>query len=85
MRTPFGNSAAVAREIQGQFRPERDTLVPPRKFGVFARALWPEKAAFQIAVICKCSERQAKRYLSGEDAIPYRLERYFLDQMHGIE
>lgn len=85
MRSTFGNSAVVAREIQGQFSPERDRLVPPRKFGLFARALWPEKAAFQIAAICKCSERQAKRYLSGEDAVPYIMERYILDQMHGVE
>lgn len=85
MRSPFGNSEAVAREIQGHFRPERDVLVPPRKFGVIARALFSEKAAFHISAICKCSERQAKRYLSGEDPAPWIMARYILDQMYGIE
>lgn len=84
MRSPFGNSEVVATEIQGRFRPGRDKIVT-RKFGVIARAIWPEKTAFHVAAICDCDERQAKRYLSGEYAVPYIMARYINDQIYGIE
>ena len=85
MRSPFGNSEAVALEIGGQFRPGRDKIVPPRKFGVVARALWPDKTAAHVASICGCDERTAKRYLAGEFPIPYIMERHVCDLMHGLE
>lgn len=84
MRTQFGNSVAVAREIQGQFRPERDKIVT-RSFGVIARALWPDKTAAHVASICRCDERQAKRYLSGEYPVPYLMLRHVNDRILGIE
>jgi hypothetical protein len=74
----------VASEIGGKFCPSRDKIVPQRGFGKAARARWPEKAAYEIALICNCDERQAKRYLSGEYSIPYVLARSMLDWMHGL-
>lgn len=85
MHGAFGNASAVAREIQGQFRPGRDKIVPNRKFGVVARALWPDKTAFHVAAIANCEERQAKRYLSGEYDVPYVVIRAVVDAMLGIE
>lgn len=76
-------AAKVASEIGGQFRPDRDKIVL-RGFGAAARARWPEKAAYEIAAICDCDERQAKRYLSGEYPIPYVLIRSMVDWMLGM-
>lgn len=84
MHSPFGNPEAVAREIQGQFRPGRDKIVL-RKFGIVARALWPDKTAFHVAAICGCDERHAKRYLTGEFPVPYIMLRHVNDQMLGID
>jgi len=84
MRAPFGNSEIVATEIGGQFRPGRDKIVL-RKFGVIAKALWPEKTASHVAAICDCDERQAKRYLTGEYPVPYIMVRQVNDLMLGIE
>lgn len=66
MRSLFGNPVVVAREIQGQFVPGRDTIVPPPKFGDVCRLLWPDKTAACIAAIAGRDERTAKRWLSGE-------------------
>lgn len=59
-------SPSVASEMQGQFVPGRDTVVPPTKFGAVCRLLWPEKTAAHLATIGKRDERTAKRWLSGE-------------------
>lgn len=65
MEGSFGNSARVAREIQGQFRPGVDKIAT-RKFGAVAKVLWPDKTAAHIAAIAGADERTAKRWLSGE-------------------
>lgn len=65
MRAVFGNAVAVATEMQGQFRPGQDKIVT-RKFGIVAKALWPEKTAAHIAAIADADERTAKRWLAGE-------------------
>lgn len=57
---------SVATEIQGQFVQGRDTVVPPLKFALVAKVLWPEKTAAQLAAIAGKDERTAKRWLSGE-------------------
>ena len=75
----------VATEIGGRFCPSRDKIVPQRGFGAAARARWPDKAAFYIAEICNCDERQAKRYIRGEFPIPYVLLRSMSDWMLGFE
>lgn len=84
MHGQFGNPRAVEREIQGQFSPSRDKIVT-RKFGIVAKALWPEKTAFYIAEVCNCDERQAKRYLTGEYPVPYIMVRRINDLLLGIE
>jgi hypothetical protein len=66
MRAVFGNATAVSREIQGQFSPGRDKIVPPPNWVAFARHCWPDKTAAQLAVIAGKDERTAKRWLSGE-------------------
>lgn len=66
MRSPFGNSEIITREIQGQPDPKKDTLVPPLKFAAVARLLWPNKTAAHLANISGRDERTAKRWLSGE-------------------
>jgi hypothetical protein len=66
MRTSFGNPSVVASELQGQFVPGRDTIVPPPKFAIVARALWPQKTAAHLATIAGKDERTAKRWLAGE-------------------
>lgn len=65
MRSIFGNSEVVAREIQGHFRQGTDKIVS-RKFGAVAKVLWPFKTAAQLAAIADTNERTAARWLSGE-------------------
>lgn len=67
MKGPYGNPDVVAREIQGQFVPGRDTLVPQPKFGAVCKLLWPHKTAAHLAAIAgNRDERTAKRWLAGE-------------------
>jgi len=61
----YGNPAAVAAEIQGQFRQGADKIVS-RKFGIVAKALWPQKTAASLAAIADTNERTAARWLAGE-------------------
>jgi len=65
MRSPFGNSELLAREIQGHFRAGRD-IIATRKFGAVAKICWPEKTAAHVASIADSNERTAKRWLAGE-------------------
>lgn len=66
MRSSIGNPVAVARELQGHFCPETDRLVPPSRFAIVAKALWPLKTAAHLAAIAGKDERTAKRWLAGE-------------------
>ena len=84
MRTAFGNSEVVAIEINGKFRPGVDKIVH-RKFGVIAKALWPEKTEFNVAAICDCDERQARRYIKGEYPVPYVMLREISDLALGLK
>ena len=69
MRAVFGNSLATAKEIGGQFQPGTDKIVRTL-VGPVCKVIWPEKTDAQIAVICSCDPRNARRYLSGELPIP---------------
>jgi hypothetical protein len=69
MRTIFGNSEAVTREIGGQFRPDADKIVRTC-VGPVCKAIWPAKTDTHIAGIVGCDPRNARRYLSGELPIP---------------
>lgn len=66
MHGVFGNREAVARELQGHYRPEKDTCVPPLKWASVARLLWPQKTAAHLASLAGKDERTAKRWLAGE-------------------
>lgn len=66
MRSRIGNPIAVAIEMQGHFVQGRDTIVPPTKFSIVAKALWPLKTAACLASIAGKDERTAKRWLAGE-------------------
>lgn len=57
---------SVASEMQGQFVPDRDKIVPPPNWVWFARHCWPEKTAAHLASIAGKDERTGKRWLSGE-------------------
>lgn len=72
MRSVFGNAEAVAREIGGRPCPgvqNADEYVRS-PVGPVCKVLWPEKTDAEVAVICKCDPRNARRYMSGELPIP---------------
>jgi hypothetical protein len=69
MRAVFGNEVAVATEIGGHFRPGTDRIVRTL-VGPVCRVIWPDKTDANIAVICGCDPRNARRYMSGELPIP---------------
>lgn len=62
----FGNREFVARELQGQFQPGRDKIVPPLKWVGVVRHLWPQKTAAHLASITGKDERSGKRWLQGD-------------------
>lgn len=70
MRAVFGNPSVVAMEIEGHFRPGRDKIVPPPKFSIVCKALWPVNTAAHIAAIAGKDERTGKRWLAGEFEAP---------------
>jgi hypothetical protein len=70
MRAAFGNPEVTASEIGGQYRPGRDSIVPPTKFTAVCRVLWPVKTAANIAAIAGKDERTGKRWLAGEFEAP---------------
>lgn len=43
---------------------------PNRLVGPVCRVIWPDKTDANVAVICGCDPRNARRYLSGEIPIP---------------
>lgn len=69
MHGAFGNPSVVAREIGGHFEPASDRIVKS-VVGPVCFAIWGAKADAEVATICKCSTRNARRYMSGEIAIP---------------
>lgn len=69
MRASFGNSAVVATEIGGRFRPTKDRYVRTL-VGPVCKVIWPEKTDAEVAVICGCDPRNARRYFNGELPLP---------------
>lgn len=69
MRSLIGAPVGVATEIDGQFRPGKDRIVRTL-VGPVCKLLWPDKTDANVAVICGCDPRNARRYLSGELPIP---------------
>jgi hypothetical protein len=72
MEGSFGNSRVIAREIGGQFRQGTDRIVKT-VVGPVCKAIWPDKTDTEVAVICGCDPRNARRYMSGELPIPVKL------------
>jgi hypothetical protein len=69
MRSSFGNPAAVASEIGGHPCPGKDRIVRTL-VGPVCKVIWPGKTDVEVALICDCDPRNARRYLSGELPIP---------------
>jgi hypothetical protein len=82
MRSPFGNPAAVAREIGCQFRQGTDKIVMPM-FGPTAKFLWPIKTAAHLAAIANTNERTAARWLSGEFEPPISIVLAVIEKIFG--
>ena len=72
MERSFGNSRNVTREIGGQFLPAKDRIVKGL-VGPICKLCWPENTDAHVATICGCDPRSARRYMSGEIAIPAKL------------
>jgi len=72
MEGSFGNPRVVAREIDGHFRQGTDRIVKT-VVGAVCKAIWPEKPEIEVAIICGCDPRSARRYMSGELPIPAKL------------
>ena len=66
MRSTYEARVAEQTEIQGQLLSGRDKIVPPPYWTEFARIIWPNKTAEQLAAIADADPRTAKRWLSGE-------------------
>lgn len=81
MRTYWGSAAAVSREMQGQFVPDRDKIVPPPNWTVFARWYWPDKTAAHLATLGGKDERTAKRWLAGEFEPPIVVVTFLFEKM----
>lgn len=75
MKAVFGNAIATAKEIDGHFDPSkpRKDIIVRTLVGPVCRAIWPDKTDANVAVICRCDPRNARRYLSGELPIPAAL------------
>lgn len=72
MHGVFGKSSTGAPQIGGHPRPDgpvADRIVRTL-VGPVCKVIWPEKTDAQIAVICCCDPRNARRYLSGELPMP---------------
>lgn len=69
MRALVGNPVGVATEIGGHFKPGTDRIVRTL-VGPVCKVIWPGKTDVEIALICGCDPRNARRYLSGELPIP---------------
>ena len=67
---PFG--VASATEIDGQFCPSKDRIVKSL-VGPVCKLCWPDKTDIEVALVCGCDPRNARRYMSGELPIPAKL------------
>ena len=81
MRSTYEGSRTEQIEIQGRIVQGRDKIVPPPPWTWWARHLWPEKTAANLAAIANKDERTAKRWLSGEFEPPICVVRVLFDRM----
>lgn len=72
MHGVFGNSREIAKQIGGHIEPteKNQARIVRTLVGPVCKVIWPEKTDAQIAVICSCDPRNARRYMSGELPMP---------------
>ena len=58
MRSVYEERLAEANEIRDAYRQARDTIVPAPYWTVFARYIWPEKTAAQLAASLVATNEQ---------------------------
>lgn len=69
MRTVYEREVANAAKIEGRIASGADGFVQS-PVGPVCKALWPVKTDAEVATICGCDPRNARRYMSGEIPIP---------------
>lgn len=69
MRTVYEREIANAAKIEGRISTGADIFVQS-PVGAVCRALWPGKTDVEVAIICGCDPRNARRYMAGEIPIP---------------
>lgn len=69
MRPVYEREIANAAKIEGRIASGADRIVQSL-VGPVCKVLWPECTDAQVAVICGCDPRSARRYMSGEIPIP---------------
>ena len=69
MQSVYERQVAEATKIEGRISTGEDRFVQS-PVGPVCKILWPGKTDAQIAVICNCDPRNARRYMSGEIPIP---------------
>lgn len=69
MRTVYEREIARASKIEGRIATGADIFVQS-PVGPVCKVLWPSKTDVEVAIICGCDPRNARRYMSGEIAIP---------------
>lgn len=71
MRTVYEREIANAAKIEGRIATGADGFVQS-PVGPVCRVLWPPplKADVEVGLICGCDPRNARRYMSGEIAMP---------------
>lgn len=72
MEGSFGNPSKITKEIGGQFTLGKDRIVRT-VVGAVCKAIWPFKTDVEVADICGCDPRNARRIISGELPIPSKL------------
>ena len=78
MASTYEMRRAEAMEIQGR---GSGIFVPPPLWTDFARLLWPQKTAANLASISGRDERTAKRWLAGEFDPPNCVVVFLINKM----
>ena len=69
MRSVYEREIASASKIEGRISAGTDGFVQS-SVGPVCKVFWPVKTDAQVATICGCDPRNARRYMSGEIPIP---------------
>lgn len=80
MRTVYEREISNAAKIEGRISTGADISVRS-PVGAVCKALWPDKPDIEVAIICGCDPRNARRYMSGEIPIPSILAAAILTEL----